>query len=97
MMNKDTYISLTLLGQIYGVKARDVGAWLKNLSLRHPDGRPTREAVQQGLVQERSLEYGGSHWLWHKEKSTAILDGMCYQRAEQQVGEQHDGFVLYRS
>ena len=76
-MNTETYISLTALGEIYGVNARDVGSWLKGLNLRLPDGRPSREAVEQGLV-------------------CAILDGMCYKRAEQQAGEQHDGFVLIR-
>lgn len=90
------YITLTALGQIYAVNARDVGTWLKNLSLRHPDGRPTREAVEQGLVQERALEYGGRFWHWHRDNSGAILDGMGYKRASQQAGEQHDGFVLYR-
>ncbi len=95
-MNTDTYISLTRLGQIYGVGARDVGSWLKGLGLRREDGRPTREAVEQGLVQERSLEYGGGFWHWHKEMICAILDGMCYKRAEQRTGEQHDGFVVIR-
>lgn len=95
-MNSETFITLTRLGQIYGVGARDVGSWLKGLSLRHDDGRPTKEAIEQGLVQERSLEYGGCFWHWHREKACAILDGMCYKRAEQQAGEQHDGFVLYR-
>ena len=95
-MNTETFITLTRLGQIYGVNGRDVGTWLKNLSLRQPDGRPTREAIQQGLVQERSLEYGGCFWHWHKETTCAILDGMGYKRASQQAGEQHDGFVLYR-
>lgn len=95
-MNTETFITLTRLGQTYGVNARDVGNWLKGLGLRQPGGRPTLEAVQQGLVQERSLEYGGCFWHWHREKTCAILDGMCYKRAEQKVGEQHDGFVLYR-
>jgi len=95
-MNDETYISLTKLGKLYGVGARDAGTWLKNLSLRHPDGRPTKESVQQGLFQERSLEYGGCFWHWHREKTCAILDGMGYKRASEQAGEQHDGFVLYR-
>jgi hypothetical protein len=95
-MNTSTYISLTALGEIYGVNARDVGAWLKGLGLRQEDGRPTREAVEQGLVQERSLEYGGGFWHWHRDNTCAILDGMCYKRAEQRIGEQHDGFVVIR-
>ena len=44
----------------------------------------------------RSLEYGGCFVHWHREKTCAILDGMCYKRAEEQVAEQHDGFVLIR-
>ncbi len=95
-MKTETYISLTMLGQIYGVNARDVGSWLKGLSLRHDDGRPTKDAVQQGFVQERALEHGGWFWHWHQEKTCTILDGMGYKRASQQAGEQHDGFVLYR-
>jgi hypothetical protein len=95
-MNLETYITLTKLGQMYGVNARDVGGWLKSLSLRHDDGRPTRDAMQQGLVQERSLEYGGCFWHWHKEMICEILDGMGYKRASEQAGEQYDGFVLYR-
>ena len=65
-MNTETYISLTALGEIYGVNARDVGLWLKGLGLRYPDGRPSREAVAQGLVRERALEYGGRFWHWHQ-------------------------------
>jgi hypothetical protein len=95
-MDTETFVSLTRLGEIYGVKARDVGAWLKGLGLRQEKGCPTREAVQQGLVKERSLEFGGCFWHWHMEKTCAILDGMCYRRAEDKAGEQHDGFVLYR-
>ena len=71
-MNTDTYISLTALGQIYGVNARDVGAWLKGLGLRQPDGRPSWDAIEQGLVQERALEYGGHFWHWHREKSSTV-------------------------
>lgn len=93
-MNTETYISLTALGQIYGVSARDVGTWLKGLGLREPNGWPSRDAVKQGLVHERVSQYG-SLWLWHRERTTDVLDGMCYPRSGAGV-EQHDGFVLIR-
>ena len=63
-MNPPNYINLTALGEIYGVSGREVGGWLKGLGLRRPDGRPSREAVEQVFVQERALEYGGGFWHW---------------------------------
>lgn len=61
------YINLTALGEIYGVKARDVGAWLKGLGLRQQDGRPSQQAVKEGFVKELLTEYG-SAWLWQRER-----------------------------
>lgn len=40
-MKDETFISLTSLGIIYGTAAQDVGRWLKGLSLRDENGRPT--------------------------------------------------------
>lgn len=72
-MNPPNYVALTALGETYGVNARDVGSWLKGLGLRQADGRPSREAVEQGFVQERSLEYGGCFWHWHREKNSMMV------------------------
>jgi hypothetical protein len=88
------YISLTQLGRIYGVTARDVGGWLKGLGLRDATGWPSRDAVKQGLVQERVSQYG-SQWFWHQDGTSVVLDGMCYPRSGAGV-EQHEGFVLIR-
>ncbi len=74
------YITLTTLGEIYGVAAREVGRWLKNMGLRHEDGRPSREAIKQGFVQERTLDHGGYFYLWHREKTCHELDMMGYPR-----------------
>lgn len=96
-MTPPNYINLTALGAIYGVKAQDVGRWLKGLGLREQDGRPSQQAIREGFVRERILEFGGSSWLWHEAKTCEILDEMCYRRGGQlQVAEQHDGFVLIR-
>ena len=96
-MNPSNYINLTVLGAIYGVSAQEVGRWLKGLGLRNQDGRASREAIANGFVRERVLEFGGSSWLWHQNKTCEVLDGMCYRRGGLlQVAEQHDGFVLIR-
>jgi len=96
-MTPPNYINLTALGATYGVKAQDVGRWLKGLGLREQDGRPSRQAIQQGFVRERILEFGGSAWLWHEAKTCEVLDGMCYPRGGSRSDcEEHDGFVLIR-
>lgn len=96
-MTDEIFINLTALGTIYGVKAQDAGRWLKGLGLRNEDGRPSLQAIQEGFVKERMLEFGGSHWLWHQAKVCEVLDGMCYQRGGVKAEiEQHDGFVLIR-
>ena len=57
-MTPPNYINLTALGTIYGVKAQDVGRWLKGLGLRQEDGRPSQQAIRQGFVQDASWVLG---------------------------------------
>ena len=93
----NTFITLTELGEIYGVSAREVGRWLKGLRLREEDGQPSRAAHDQRLVLERELRHGGYFYLWHKDKTCALLDGMQYPRGSSlPVDETHDGFVIIR-
>lgn len=95
-MNDNDFVTLTTLGEIYGVCARDVGMWLKECGLRGPDGQPTAEAVSQGLVRERPLEYGGTFWVWHKARTCGVLDRFRSRPGGLLGVEQHDGFVLIR-
>jgi hypothetical protein len=97
-MSTSDYITLTRLGEIYGVGARDVGRWLKGLGLREQDGRPSRDAIQQEFVRDRPLEHGGYFWLWHEKKTCEVLDGMCYPRAEQMWSEieEYEDFTVIR-
>jgi hypothetical protein len=92
----DDFINLTAIGKLYGVSAADAGRWLKNLSLRHPDGRPTQQAVTDGFAQEQPSAFGSS-WLWNKAKVCEVLDMMEYHRAGEQAGyEDHGDFVIFR-
>lgn len=88
------HINLTALGHIYGVNASDAGRWLKGVGLREPDGRPSRKAVSEGFVREEASGFG-SHWLWQREMTCEVLDGMGQRRGGRRGGaEQYDGFVL---
>ena len=90
------YINLTSLGEIYGVPAADVGRWLKGLSLRQPEGRPTHQAISEGYAKEKLSAFGSS-WLWHREKVCELLDGMQYRRGGSWDDvEEHEDFLIIR-
>jgi hypothetical protein len=79
------YLSLTDLGRLYGVSSHVVGRWLKGLGLRTKDGRPSGEAFAQGYVTQRPSRQPGTYfWIWHADKTTAILDGMRYPGAQKE-------------
>jgi hypothetical protein len=79
----DEYLSLTELCQLYGVSSHVVVRWLKGLRLRTQDGRPSPEAFTQGYVAQRPSRQPGTYfWVWHAERTLALLDGMRYPRAE---------------
>jgi len=97
-MNPSPFVTLTVLGELYGVGARDVGAWLKSLGLRQPTGWPSREAVLRGFTLERPLACGVSFWLWHRARVCHELDMMGYPRGGSLAKiEEFDGFRLIRS
>jgi len=70
------------LGRLYGAAATSLGRWLKGLGLRTKDGRPSPETFAQGYVAQRPSRPAGTYfWVWHTDKTTAILDGNAYPRA----------------
>lgn len=77
----DEFLSLTQLGRVYGVSSHVVGRWLKGLGLRTEDGKPSYDAFSQGYVAQRPSRGVGTYYVWHAEKTTAMLDGMRYPRA----------------
>jgi len=76
------FISQTELGEIYGVSSHKVGRWLKDLGLRTEDGRPSRDAINDGMVQQKpSTQPNTFFWCWHAERTCHVFDQMCYERA----------------
>jgi len=76
------YLSLTELGRIYGVSSHQVGKWLKGLGLRTDSGSPSAEAFREKYVAQRpSRQPQTFFYVWDRERTTALLDGMCYPRA----------------
>lgn len=70
----DEYASLTEIGKDLGVTSHVVGAKLKQLGLRTPDGKPSSHAFNEGFVAQRPSRQPDTYfYVWHKEKVLALL------------------------
>ena len=79
------FLSLTELGRLYGVTRNKVGQWLVDLGLRTKEKKPSRAAFDGGFVDQRpSTQPATYFYVWHAEKTTRLLDGAGYRRADQQ-------------
>jgi len=74
-MLDDPYASQTEIGELYEVSSHVVGRWLKALGLRTDDGRPSQKAFDEHFVAQRSSRGEGTYfWVWHRERTTELLD-----------------------
>jgi hypothetical protein len=79
------FLSLTELGHIYGVSRNRMGKWLVDLGLRTKEKKPSRAAFDGDYVDQRpSKQPNTYYWVWHGEKTSRLLDGAGFQRADPQ-------------
>ncbi len=75
------FLSLTELGQSYGVSRNKVGEWLVTLGLRTEDKKPSPKAFNEGFVDQRDSTQPGTYfWVWHGEKTCRVLDEAGHMR-----------------
>ncbi len=78
----DEYLSQTELGKRYGVSSHVIGRWLKGLGLRTEGGSPSVRAFNEGYVSQRpSTQKDTYFYVWHRDKTCELFDGMGYPRA----------------
>jgi hypothetical protein len=77
------FLSLTELGELYGVSRNKVGQWLVGLGLRTQEKKPSTKAFNEGYVEQRDSTQPGTYfWVWHEEKTCRLLDQAGHMRAE---------------
>jgi hypothetical protein len=67
------FMTLTQIGEVFGVSNQQVGKWLAKLGLRTDANRPSREAFDGGYVKEGPSRGQGYNWVWHSEKTVRAL------------------------
>ena len=82
----DTFCTMRNLGTVFGVSSHVIGRALKQMNLRTQDGQPSYLAQENGLVK---LAEGPQPWiplwLWHKERTVALLEGVGFEVVEKGV------------
>jgi hypothetical protein len=71
------FMSLTQIGELFGVSNQQVGKWLATIGLREKGKnglKPTREAYAGGFVKDVPSRGQGYIWAWHSEKTVKALE-----------------------
>jgi hypothetical protein len=72
-MNGD-YMTMREIGWEFGTTSHKVGKKLKELGLRTSDGRPSRQAFEAGLCDQRWAPGMENYlWAWHGERVVRLL------------------------
>lgn len=67
------FLSLSQLGEVFGVSSHQVGKWLVKIGLRTETMRPSREAFGGGYVTTAPSRGQGYVYVWHAERTTKAL------------------------
>lgn len=73
------FLTLTQLGELFGVSNQQVGKWLCDLGLRLDTNKPSRSAFEGGFVTQSPSRGAGYNWAWHAEKTVAALRSAAHE------------------
>jgi hypothetical protein len=68
------HMTLTQIGELFGVTSHQVGKWLVEIGLRTPGKRPNREAFAGGYVKQGPSRNQGYNWCWESVKTVKALE-----------------------
>lgn len=73
------YMTLTQLGELFGVSSQQVGKWLASMGLR-TDNRPSRKAFDGHFVREGPSRNQGYNWVWNSGMTVAAIESAGHRR-----------------
>ena len=74
------YMSMTQIGELFGVSSQQVGKWLASMGLRTDDNRPSRKAYVEHFVKEGPSRNQGYNWVWNSEMTVAAIESAGHKR-----------------
>lgn len=67
-------MTLTQIGQLFGVTNQQVGKWLASAGLRDDRGKPTRTAHDGGYCEQAPSRNDMYVWAWKPERVVPVLE-----------------------
>ena len=67
------FMTLTQIGEVFGVSNQQVGKWLVRLGLRTTANKPSRMAFEGGYVEVGPSRNQGYNYVWHSDKTVQAL------------------------
>lgn len=79
-MANPTWMSLTELGQLFGISTTHCGRALDRLGWRDRHGRPTTTAVEAGAASASGSSVQARSAIWNSKVCTSLLQSQGYKR-----------------
>ncbi len=79
-MFKFKFMTLTQLGQLFGVTSHKLGKWLVDIGLRTSEGKPSAQAYREKIVETAPSRNQGYIWAWHAERTVVALEEAGHRR-----------------
>lgn len=74
------FMSMTQIGELFGVSSKQVGKWLVSIGLRTTENRPSRKSFDGGFVKEGPSRNQGYNWVWNSEMTVAAIESAGHRR-----------------
>lgn len=75
------FMTLTQIGEVFGVSNQRVGKWLVKLGLRTAANKPSGAAFDGDYVMAGPSRNQGYNWVWHSDKTVAALTAAGHKLA----------------
>jgi len=73
-------MTMSQIGEIFGVSSHQVGKWLVSMGLRTAAKRPSNAAFDGGFVEQGPSRDDGYNWIWHSVRTVASLEKAGHRR-----------------
>ncbi len=74
------YMTLTQIGELFGVTSHQIGKWLVWIKLRTEAKRPSSAAFDGKFVSQGPSRGDGYNWVWHAARTVAALEEAGHRR-----------------
>lgn len=82
------YVSITQLGEMFGVTRNEMGQYLADIGWRVREGgtlSPSNQAIERGYCQATENERGIRYYIWHRVKTIKALETAGYKQAKNEA------------